>query len=345
VRRLNLENFRSQTARFKDVRVKELRLPDFKINFRVKNLPVKCFRSKSFEDGGRAVLLGLCMVLAGMASGLLKAHFRPHTAAQDLAEASGIADGMVDDPAELVDFGAAYAPQDGAPQYMHSLIPGGVATVAGFRERVARDAVLKRYMAGCDWSTATVFAVPPVPAPQRPLAYRIGGKILRTRGAVRLFKYEPAIALRCGKNVRWFLERCGNEIFNSEGRHPPLGNVPPTAFEYPAMPPVNPPGAPPLNPPEAPEFPPTPLEAPPVTAWLPPMGPPGAPPATGTTTGTSPGTPIFYPGCCLSGPGGAKHPTTPGQPGASTPEPGTLGMVALAIGLLMGMAWIARRRG
>jgi hypothetical protein len=267
--------------------------------------------------------MGLGLLVIGILGGLLFAHLKRSAPGNS---------GEWTESSEPVDFARTEATdfsQPEVPVYAYSLIPGGISSVEGFHLRVLADPVLASYMRECDWSTATEFSLAPAPARQRQMAYRMGATIKWTRKPVRLFRYEPAIALHCGKYTRWFLDRCGNEVFNPPAPRTPVGDLPPTVFEYPQLPPT-PPG--PSGPPGAPA-PPVFPETPPVTSWIPPGGPPPGPP-TGTTTTTATG--VFPPACCIYG---TRPEVNLSPTGVAAAEPGTVAMVAIAFALLATIAW------
>jgi hypothetical protein len=292
---------------------------------RPENKPFVFIRLKEIKGTLR---VGLCFLVIGVLGGLLHAHLKRGVPGNS---------GEWTETSEPVDFAQTQATDFSQPQvpvYAYSLIPGGVSSVEGFRLRVLADPVLTSYMRGCDWSTASEFSLAPEPARQRQMAYRVSATIKWTRKPVRLFRYEPTIALHCGKYTRWFLERCGNEVSNPPAPRTPVGNLPPTVFEYPQLPPTPPGPLGPPGPPAPPVFP----ETPPVTSWIPPGGPPLSPP-TSTTTTTATG--IFPPACCIY----ATRPEVNRSPaGAAAPEPGTVAMVAIAFALLATIASKKQRR-
>lgn len=116
--------------------------------------------------------------------------------------------------------------------YNYSLIPGGVSTVDEFRIKVGSSALLAKYFSGCYWDTAKIGYNT---LSSERMTYLKDGKIFWTRKTVKIGPAgtETLMSIQCGRDIRVFLLRCGNEISSYPVPNAPTGKLPPVVLEKP----------------------------------------------------------------------------------------------------------------
>jgi len=213
----------------------------------------------------------------------------------------------------------------GRPLLPYSVIPGGVESAAELRNAIEHDPVVAAHYSDFDLAKARVIRLDR--DEMEYVSYRLGDRVFWTKKQLKLHKGETLIT----DGAHEARTRCGNRL-SDHGAQPTSPAQPPdAALDSPTM---QSPAAPPHL--YAGNYLPEPTPGPSAPLIPPPPGSPGGP------TG-SPIPPIYWP--IPPGPPGGGPPVGPpgggppgGGPPVSTPEPGSLLLLAIGIGSLCAFA-------